>query len=294
MALRLKYLLLAVSLLGASEVSCFSPTNAKPGSPLERTGKTLPPSPSCLAMSSSPTSPATAAENPRKVGLALQLDDGTRKSHSVAQNSAFVTGFFKGLSNKESYSKLLTSLHFVYKEMEDAFDCTDEELVRRMDDPLLRRVDAVQADMEYFYGKDWRDRIVPSAATVKYIDRIRKVAADSPKLLIAHQYTRYLGDLFGGQMMGGMATKSLNLLEGKGIEFYSFDEIDNTTDFITRWYTKLNELDLSDEEKSAIVDEANLVFALNIEILEELDGSAVQAVLFLVWRSFKERIGLGG
>lgn len=92
--------------------------------------------------------------------------------------------------------------------------------------------------------------------------------------------------------MGGMATRSLNLSEGKGIEFYKFDDIEDTTDFITYWYRKLNSLDLTDEEKDAIVDEANLAFALNIEIFEELNGSAFKAVLTLVWSSFKEKMGL--
>merc|ERR1719420_2023710 len=145
--------------------------------------------------------------------------------------------------------------------------------------------------MEYYYGADWRAAVKPSRATAKYVARIEEVARDQPVLLIAHQYTRYLGDLFGGQMMGGMATKSLNLMEGKGIDFYSFDEIGDPKDFSTVWYTRLNELNLSEEEKSAIVEEANLVFALNIEILEELDGSAVRTMLSLVWNSFKERIG---
>ena len=44
--------------------------------------------------------------NPRKEGLALMLDDGTRKSHSMAENTAFVSGFFKGIATKESFSNL--------------------------------------------------------------------------------------------------------------------------------------------------------------------------------------------
>lgn len=242
-----------------------------------------------LKMSSST---ATETSNPRKEGLALQLDDGTRKSHSVAENTAFVTGFFKGLSTKESYSNLMTKLYFVYTAMEEAFDTTNEECVKEMDDAELRRLNAVSADMKYFYGENWKNKILPSEATRKYVDRIKKVARDQPKLLIAHQYTRYLGDLFGGQMMGSMATKSLNLSDGKGIEFYQFDAIKDTTTFITYWYGKLNSLDLTDKEKEAIIDEANLAFALNIEIFEELDGSAFKAVLTLVWNSFKEKVGL--
>ena len=64
------------------------------------------------------TKTAKEEENPRLTGLALMLDDGTRKSHSVAQNSAFVTGFFKGLANRNSYRSLITSLYFVYTAME--------------------------------------------------------------------------------------------------------------------------------------------------------------------------------
>ena len=35
----------------------------------------------------------------RQSGLAFMLDDGTRKSHSMAENSAFVSGFFRRVSS---------------------------------------------------------------------------------------------------------------------------------------------------------------------------------------------------
>ena len=59
---------------------------------------------------------ATATEeaaNPRTFGLALELDDGTRKVHSVAENTQFVAGFFKGLGQRESFAQLTTSFYFV-------------------------------------------------------------------------------------------------------------------------------------------------------------------------------------
>lgn len=34
--------------------------------------------------------------SPRGLGLAKALDVGTRKSHSIAENTAFITGFFRG------------------------------------------------------------------------------------------------------------------------------------------------------------------------------------------------------
>lgn len=237
----------------------------------------------------------TIAVNPRLEGLAFQLDDGTRKSHSMAQNSAFVTGFFKGLSTKDSYRTLLTSLYFVYEAMEEAFESTQCEKVQTLDDPELRRLEALTVDMEYFYGPKWKEQLPKeqSAATQTYVARVQEVAqGKQPYLLLAHQYTRYLGDLFGGQMMGGMATRSLDLEEGQGTAFYQFQDIPNTYEYITDWYSRLNALDLTEAQKQEIVDEANFVFDLNIGILQELEGSPLLALWTLTVNTLKLRLGL--
>jgi heme oxygenase len=227
--------------------------------------------------------------NPRLSGLALMLDDGTRKSHSMAENTQFVSGFFKGLADRDSYRSLITSLYFVYEAMEEAMDKSLEDGVRTLDYPALRRLDSLKKDMDFFYGEKWQDDVVPSPAAKAYVARIVDIAQTKPYLMIAHQYTRYLGDLFGGQMMGGMAIRSLSLENGDGTAFYTFDDIPSTKDFITEWYTRLNELDLTQQQKEEIVDEANLVFALNIDVLQELEGSPLKAMLTLAVNSLKEK-----
>ena len=143
-------------------------------------------------------------------------------------------------------------------------DKSREDGVRTLDYPALRRLDSLKKDMDFFYGEKWQDDVVPSPAAKAYVARIVEIAETKPYLMIAHQYTRYLGDLFGGQMMGGMASRSLSLENGDGTAFYTFDDIPSTKDFITEWYTRLNKLDLTQQQKEEIVDEANLVFALNI------------------------------
>lgn len=227
--------------------------------------------------------------NPRLSGLALMLDDGTRRSHSMAENTQFVSGFFKGLADRDSYRSLITSLYFVYEAMEEAMDKSSEDGVRTLDYPALRRLDSLKKDMDFFYGEKWQDDVVPSPAAKAYVARIVDIAQTKPYLMIAHQYTRYLGDLFGGQMMGGMAIRSLSLENGDGTAFYTFDDIPSTKDFITEWYTRLNELDLTQQQKEEIVDEANLVFALNIDVLQELTGSPLKAMLTLAVNSLKEK-----
>jgi heme oxygenase len=210
----------------------------------------------------------------------------------MAQNSAFVSGFFKGIATKTSFANLVTSLYFVYSAMEQAFDQTTEGGVKSMDDAELRRLPSLENDMKYFYGSDWKTKISESPATRLYVARVKEVAEKEPHLLVAHQYTRYLGDLFGGQMMGGMAVRSLGLESKQGVEFYDFEDISNKYDFITAWYERLNALDLTDGQRQAIVDEANLVFDLNIGILEELDGSPVRAMFLLAVNTLKMKLGL--
>merc|ERR1712238_162921 len=147
--------------------------------------------------------------------------------------------------------------------------------------------------MEYFYGEGWQEKISLTPNAKRYVQRVRKEAGEKPYLLVAHQNTRYLGDLFGGRMMGGMAQRSLSLDDGKGVAFYTFDDIPNATDFITDWYTRLNDLDLTDARKEEIIDEANLVFELNIGILEDLEGSPLRAVWTLTLNTLKDKLGLG-
>ena len=71
-----------------------------------------------------------------------------------------------------------------------------------------------------------------------------------------------------------------------------FDYIPETKLFIEDWYQALNRLDLSEAQKQAIVDEGNLVFALNIDLFDELEGNPVGALLKLAMTSLRSAVGL--
>ena len=51
--------------------------------------------------------------------LATQLREGTRKSHTMAENTGFVSCFLKGVVDKSTYQNLLADLYIVYSAMED-------------------------------------------------------------------------------------------------------------------------------------------------------------------------------
>ena len=218
----------------------------------------------------------------------------TRAPFTGNSSRRFVAGFFKGLGQRESFAQLTTSFYFVYEAMERALDTLDCPTLKALDFPELRRLPGLERDMAFYYGADWRSKIKPSPATRKYVAQIERVAAsDEPELLVGHLYSRYLGDLFGGQMMSGMALKTLGNAVGDGsggLAFYEFDAIPDSKAFITEWYTALNALDLSEATRADIVEEANVVFRLNIEVFDELEGSAVGSALRLALSTLKEKL----
>ena len=75
----------------------------------------------------------------------------------------------------------------------------------------LNRVEAIKKDLRYYYGPNWSTVIKPSEACIRYVERIHEVAdSNEPYLLVGHHYTRYLGDLSGGQILKNIAEKAMD------------------------------------------------------------------------------------
>ena len=156
-----------------------------------------------------------------------QIKEGTKKSHSAAENTKFVAGFLRGVLDKEQYRQLLTNFYYVYDTMEQRIRESTDNLVSMISYPELERVNSLERDLRYYYGPMWRDKQIPSEACNKYCYRINEIAEKDPYLLIAHHYTRYIGDLSGGQILKGIASKALDNPVGEGLHFYDFPEIED-------------------------------------------------------------------
>ena len=68
----------------------------------------------------------------------------------MAENTAFVSGFFKGIATQSAFANLVTSLYFVYQAMENEFENASDASVKALDFTELRRVKSLEKDMEFF------------------------------------------------------------------------------------------------------------------------------------------------
>jgi len=217
--------------------------------------------------------------------LSTRLKEGTKKSHNAAENTKFVAGFLRGVLNPEEYRKLITDFYYVYETMEQRIEETKDPLasILKQWGAKLYRTAFLQRDLRYYYGPMYRELMVPSEACNTYCYRLNEIAEKDPYLLIAHHYTRYIGDLSGGQILKGIAKKALNPPEGEGLHFYDFPMIDDAKAFKTDYRAVLDGLEVNEHQVNTLITEANYAFRLNMYIFDELQGDAKKSLLKVLW-----------
>ncbi len=215
------------------------------------------------------------------IALASQLREGTKKAHTMAENTGFVRCFLKGVVEKSSYRKLVADLFFVYSAMEEEIGKLSDQghpVVAPVSFPVLHRRAALENDLEFYFGDGWSNLIEPTLSAKEYVARIHQIAKDAPELLVAHHYTRYIGDLSGGQILKNIAQKAMNLGEHDGLRFYEFHDIDDEKEFKALYSQTLDSLPIDQNMATRIVEEANMAFKFNMDMFEELEGNLVAAI----------------
>lgn len=205
-------------------------------------------------------------------GLSLQLREGTKGSHTRAERSPFMQSFFRGQVPRDGYRELLARLLPVYEAIEGAQQkLADHPALKNLNFPQLRRVETIKQDLEFYYGPDWAAHVKATPAVKEYVGRIEWLAENWPTGIAAHHYTRYLGDLSGGQMIKRMVQKSFGLEGNDGVVFYEFPEITDIPAFKDGYRAGMDAMPLTEGEAQKLVDEANRAFDLNVGLFCELD-----------------------
>ncbi len=215
------------------------------------------------------------------VALASQLKEGTKKSHTMAENTGFVSCFLKGVVDKSTYRKLIADLYLVYSAMEEEIQRLSKEghpVVSLIGFKELFRRETLEQDLLFYFGENWASVLPISSSAKVYEDRIRHIAKTCPELLVGHHYTRYIGDLSGGQILRRIAQKAMNINGQDGLRFYDFDQITDEKEFKSMYRKTLNLLPISQETANLIVEEANLAFKYNMDMFKELEGNLIAVI----------------
>jgi heme oxygenase len=201
--------------------------------------------------------------------LSVRVRAGTRADHQAAQGSGFLDALGAGGLPIEAYADLAAQHWFIYRTLEQASRAmVDEPVAGRFVSPELFREQALAADLLFLYGPDWRERAAALPSTDSYCARLRSVAFDHPAAFVAHHYTRYLGDLSGGQYLGPALADAYRM-NGDGHRFFVFEGIDPPA-FRSRYRRLLDGAAWPPAEQDRFLAEVSQAYRLNIAVLAEL------------------------
>ncbi|MGL3150121.1 heme oxygenase (biliverdin-producing) [Microbacterium sp. A82] len=211
------------------------------------------------------------------ISFSAALRERSSTSHSQSEHAGFMSDLLKGEGSREDYIALVSQHYFIY----DALESMGQQL---KNDPVaavfitdkLTRLPALESDLEFLVGADWREQITPLPTTQRYVQRIREVGAAWPGGFVAHHYTRYLGDLSGGVFIGRVMQRRFGF-ETNGIGFYLFDDIADPKSFKDVYREQLDAAPWDDAERERVIDEVLLAYRFNTELFEDLDRARAAA-----------------
>ncbi|MEU9236801.1 heme oxygenase (biliverdin-producing) [Streptomyces subrutilus] len=196
----------------------------------------------------------------------------SHEQHTEAETSAFMSDLLGGRLGVDAYTRYTEQLWFVYRALEDAAESLEDDPVAGpFIRPELMRVAEIERDLAHLLGPDWRQNVAALPATEAYAARVAECAAEWPGGYVAHHYTRYLGDLSGGQIIRDKAERTWGFeRKGDGVRFYVFADISNPAAFKRTYRELLDAIAADDLEKQRIVDECKRAFDFNGAVFREL------------------------
>lgn len=200
--------------------------------------------------------------------LSVLMRDGSRAEHTDAETSAFTSALIGGRVNADGYAAYLGRLHPVYAALESVgAELAGAPELAGVVDPALNRLEALSADLAFWGGRP--ATAADSPAVAAYVARIVATLAEPPRYL-AHHYTRYLGDLSGGQAIGRVLARQFGLDGGAGLAFYDFRAVGRPKPYKDAYRARLDVAPLTGPQRGDVVAEVRKAFALNQGIFDEL------------------------
>lgn len=211
------------------------------------------------------------------IPFSQELRERTRAGHSESEGADFMGDLMTGKGTREDYIALVAQHYFIYEAIEAAAD-------RMRNDPVaapfisekLTRLPAIVEDLRFLLGNDWRDQISPLPTTAAYVARIREVGATWPGGFVAHHYTRYLGDLSGGQIIRTIMQRQFGF-ETNGVGFYLFAEIAKPKEFKDTYREQLDAVPWDDAERARVIDEVLVAYRFNTDLFTDLARAKAQS-----------------
>jgi heme oxygenase len=203
-------------------------------------------------------------EGDTSVGVIDALYVRTRTLHAEAEKSGIIADILRGLATREGYVLLLRNLYPAYRELERGIERhSDAAGMKILADYKLDRAGAIASDLMALNGEDWAETIALLPEGEAYARRVTQAAEGDGTRLIAHAYTRYMGDLSGGQIVQRLLERSYGLGPSE-LSHYAFAGFSDLVALKADYRGALDQAAAVANDRQAVIEEAAIAFTLNI------------------------------
>ncbi|WP_431204541.1 heme oxygenase (biliverdin-producing) [Bradyrhizobium betae] len=209
---------------------------------------------------------AARAADPSPPGVVTALYFRTKALHAEAERTGIIRSLLRGEASRAGYILLLRNLLPAYRAMEHGLErhsCSPG--IALLSHYRLARTLAIESDLAALCGERWVEDIPLLAAGEIYAKRVAHVADGDSMRLIAHAYTRYLGDLSGGQILQRLLARSLELRPSE-LSFYDFPQFSDLDVLKADYRRALDEAGALAPDLQAVVEEGAIAFSMNIDL----------------------------
>jgi heme oxygenase len=206
------------------------------------------------------------------------LRERTWPGHGESEGAGFMSDLMTGAGTREDYIALVAQHFFVYEALEAAAATfTGDPVAAAFITPQLTRMPALKSDLAFLLGGDWRNAIAPLATTQRYVQRIHQIVDTGwAGGFVAHHYTRYLGDLSGGQVIRRIMQRQFGF-ETNGVGFYLFDQIADPRSFTQTYRGQLDAVAWDAVERERVIGEVLAAYRLNTDLFDDLAAAKAAA-----------------
>ncbi|WP_018180094.1 heme oxygenase (biliverdin-producing) [Jongsikchunia kroppenstedtii] len=205
--------------------------------------------------------------------LSTVLREATAVAHDRAERSEFVADLMDGKLDADAYRQLAIQLFYVYEALEAVGGrLADDPIVAPMIDERLGRIERLRSDLQVLgLDEGWQTTHPASPATAAYVSDIESTVTDPPTY-VAHHYTRYLGDLSGGQVIRSRMKLHYGLTD-EALTFYDFSDIGKLKPYKDSYRDRLDGLPIDAATRDRIAAAAVRAFEHNEALFGDLVAS---------------------
>jgi heme oxygenase (biliverdin-producing, ferredoxin) len=200
------------------------------------------------------------------IDVSQLVRERTVDAHREAEGRPFIVQLMKGELSLAEYVRYLAQLAYVYEALEArARRPKDPEIL----DTRLARFGEIESDLRALGIDDWRAKYPALKSTQKYVSHLQSIDVDDIAGYLAHHYTRYLGDLSGGQVIARLVSRHYGATENQ-LTFYDFSDLGDVVPYKRQYRERLDEYFASGAGIERFLAEVDAAYRFNSAIFDDL------------------------